>query len=53
VFRFALAVIVVGLLFTTSSLLHFLSITYLAGVLSGLLLGGVLWFRLRGSNPKA
>ena len=51
--RFALAVLLVGALVATTSLLHILSITYLAGVLSGLLLGGVLWFKVRRKKPKA
>lgn len=46
-FRFALAVMLAGLLFTASTLLHILSATYLAGVLSGLLIGAVLWIKAR------
>lgn len=45
--RFALAIMLAGLLFATSTVLHILSATYLAGLLSGLLLGSVLWMRWR------
>ncbi len=45
--RLALAIILIGLLLTTSTLLHILTTTYLIGMASGLLLGGVLWLRVR------
>lgn len=45
--RLILALLLAGLLIATSSLLHLISISYLAGVLSGLMLGGVLWLRVR------
>lgn len=45
--RFALALMLAGLLFTATSLLHILSATYLAGLLSGLLLGAALWMKWR------
>lgn len=42
-----MALLLAGLLIATSSLLHLISISYLAGLLSGLLLGGVLWLKVR------
>jgi NhaP-type Na+/H+ or K+/H+ antiporter len=47
VFRLALAILLAGLLFTTFTVLHLVSVTYFAGVLSGLLLGMVLWLKVR------
>ena len=42
-----LAVLLVGAaLMIAASAIHIISITYLIGVLSGLLLGMVMWFRL-------
>ncbi|MCO6057342.1 hypothetical protein NG726_11740 [Pseudomonas sp. MOB-449] len=46
-FRLALAILLSGLLFTTFTVLHLVSITYFAGVLSGLLVGMVLWLKVR------
>lgn len=41
-----LAVLLVGAaLLTAASAIHIISITYLIGVLSGLLLGMVMWFK--------
>lgn len=49
--RLALAVMLVGLLFTASTLLHILTTTYLFGLASGLLLGMVLWLKVRRRKP--
>ncbi|MGF6694791.1 NhaP-type Na+/H+ or K+/H+ antiporter [Metapseudomonas resinovorans] len=49
-FRLALAILLSGLLFTLFTVLHLVSISYLAGVLSGLLLGMVLWAKMRRRN---
>lgn len=46
-FRLALAILLGGLLFTLFTVLHLVSISYLSGVLSGLLLGMVLWLKVR------
>lgn len=44
--RFLGAVLVGGALLAAASAIHIISIAYLVGVLSGLLLGMVMWFRL-------
>lgn len=49
--RLALAVMLVGLLLTASTLLHILTTTYLLGLASGLLLGMVLWLKVRRRKP--
>jgi len=43
--RFFGAVLVGGALLIAASAIHIVSIAYLIGVLSGLLLGMVMWFR--------
>ena len=45
--RFILAVLLAGLLLSASTVLHIISISYIAGVGSGLLLGMVLWLKVR------
>jgi high-affinity Fe2+/Pb2+ permease len=50
VLRLTLAILLGGLLFTLFTVLHLASIAYLAGVLSGLLVGMVLWLRVRRRN---
>ncbi|MDP3978365.1 MAG: hypothetical protein Q8P85_10295 [Pseudomonas sp.] len=49
--RIALAALLVGLLFIASALLHILTTTYLFGLASGLLLGMVLWLKVRRRKP--
>lgn len=49
--RLALLVMLLGLLFTASTFLHFLTTTYLFGLASGLLLGMVLWLKVRRRKP--
>ncbi len=52
--RLALAVMLVGLLLTASTVLHLLTTSYLFGLASGLLLGMVLWMRWRRrKNPTS
>lgn len=45
--RLALAIVLVGALLTTATLLHMLTTAYLLGLVSGLLLGMVLWVKAR------
>ena len=45
--RLALAIVLVGVLLTTATLLHMLTTAYLLGLVSGLLLGMVLWVKAR------
>lgn len=41
-----MAAVLFGLLFIASNLLHILTTTYLFGMVSGLLLGMVLWMKV-------
>lgn len=45
--RLALAIVLVGALLTTATLLHMLTTVYVLGLVSGLLLGMVLWVKVR------
>lgn len=49
--RFALVILLAGILLASSTLLHILSTTYILGVLSGLLLGATLWMKWRRKPP--
>jgi NhaP-type Na+/H+ or K+/H+ antiporter len=49
--RFALAVMLIGLLLTASTVLQLLTTSYLFGLASGLLLGMVLWLKVRRRKP--
>jgi len=44
--RLILLLLVGAALLLAASFLHIISIAYLAGIVSGLLLGMVMWFRL-------
>lgn len=44
--RFLAALLVGAALLIAASAIHIISVTYLIGVLSGLCLGMVMWFRL-------
>jgi hypothetical protein len=44
--RFILLLLVGSALLVTASFLHIISMVYLAGIVSGLCLGMVKWFRL-------
>lgn len=50
--RVALAVMLVGLLFAAATLLHLLTTTFLLGMAAGLLLGMVLWLKVRLRKAK-
>jgi hypothetical protein len=43
--RLLIAILLGGTLLVVASFLHIISIAYLAGVVSGLALGMVMWFR--------
>lgn len=49
--RLALVVMLLGLLFTATTVLHLLTASYLLGLASGLLLGMVLWRKVRRRKP--
>lgn len=49
--RLVLAVMLVGLLLTATTVLHLLTASYLLGLASGLLLGMVLWLKVRRRKP--
>lgn len=49
--RLALAAVLVGLLLAATTVLHLLTTFYLLGLASGLLLGMVLWLKVRRRKP--
>jgi hypothetical protein len=49
--RLALAAVLVGLLLIATTVLHLLTTSYLLGLASGLLLGMVLWLKVRRRKP--
>lgn len=51
--RLVVAVILIGLMFAGGTLLHFLTTTFLFGLGCGLLLGMVLWVKVRWRKPAA